>query len=149
MIELRGVTEGDLDAFYEHQADPEGAVMVGFPSRTREAHIEHWHRNLAREDNISRTIAVDCAVAGHVVSWESDARRWVGYWIGREFWGRGIATAALKLFLVDVTARPLHAFVAVHNIGSRRVLEKTSFERASNETVVGHDQLAELLYRLD
>jgi RimJ/RimL family protein N-acetyltransferase len=149
MIALRDVTESDLDAFFEHQSDPEGAAMVGFASRDRQAHLEHWHRNLAREDNISRTVTVDDAVAGHVVSWESDGRRWVGYWIGREYWGRGIGTQALRLFLLEVTRRPLHANVAVHNIGSRRVLEKAGFRRLPNEPPTGHHEIEELLFRLD
>jgi RimJ/RimL family protein N-acetyltransferase len=51
----------------------------------------------------------------------------VGYWLGREFWGKGIATRALEEFLQEIKTRPLYAHVAKHNIGSRRVLEKCGF----------------------
>jgi RimJ/RimL family protein N-acetyltransferase len=51
----------------------------------------------------------------------------VGYWIGRDFWGKGIATQALSLFLTEKKTRPLYAHVVKENIGSRRVLEKCGF----------------------
>lgn len=31
------------------------------------------------------------------------------YWIGKEYWGKGIATNALRGFLKHVTIRPLYA----------------------------------------
>ena len=43
---------------------------------------------------------------------DRDGKRLVGYWIGREFWGKGLATKALAELLAEVTARPLHAYVA-------------------------------------
>ena len=51
----------------------------------------------------------------------------MGYWIGKEYWGKGVATQALAQFLEDVKTRPLYAHVAKHNIASRRVLEKCGF----------------------
>ena len=50
-----------------------------------------------------------------------------GYWIDREYWGKGIATKALSRFLCQVTERPLCALVARHNTASIRVLEKCGF----------------------
>ncbi len=66
-------------------------------------------------------------MAGHIVSWEQDGRRNVGYWLGQRFWGRGIATVALSAFLEIEQTRPLYAHVARHNVGSLRVLEKCAF----------------------
>ena len=149
MISIRSVQEADLDSFFEHQADPLGIAMALVPARDRDALIEHWHRNLAREDTVARTVIVDATVAGHVVSWESDGRRWVGYWIGREFWGRGVATEALRALLSEVAQRPLFAQVAVSNVGSSRVLEKNGFERASEHPQTGDDGVEEWLFRLD
>ena len=118
MISLRPVEEADVDAFYEHQADPEASAMAMFPSRDRASHFEHWHRILARSDVFNRTVLIDGAVVGNVVSWQSEERRLVGYWIGREFWGRGVATAAVHAFLDELAERPLFAYVATSNIGS-------------------------------
>ena len=74
-----------------------------------------------------RTILLGGRVAGNVVSFERSGEREVGYWLGREYWGKGIATGALQQFLEQEPARPLYAHVARHNIASRHVLEKCGF----------------------
>ena len=61
------------------------------------------------------------------MSFIMEGKREVGYWIGREFWGKGIATQALSELLRCIEMRPLYGHVAKHNIGSRRVLEKCGF----------------------
>jgi RimJ/RimL family protein N-acetyltransferase len=123
---LRDVREDDLDVFFEQQREPEAVAMAVFPAREREAFDAHWRRVLADDGNIVRTIEVDGEVVGNIGSWEQDGRRLVGYWIGREFWGRGIATSALSE-LAEELGRPLHAWVASSNLGSIRVLEKCGF----------------------
>jgi RimJ/RimL family protein N-acetyltransferase len=83
---------------------------------------------------VKAIVVDDGAVAGHVVSFERDGKREVGYWVGRPFWGRGIASRALDEFLRVVTERPLHAVVAVANPASMRVLEKCGFTVTRSET---------------
>ena len=104
--------------------------MAAFRSRDREAFVAHWAKLLADPTKIKRTVLCDERVAGNVLSWEDSGEREIGYWIGREFWGRGVATRAVSLFLREVTARPLIALVAVHNVASVRVLEKCGFAAA-------------------
>lgn len=81
-----------------------------------------------------RTIEVDGEVAGSVLvhNWFGDPE--VTYWIGREHWGKGVATTALNEFLDLVQVRPLFARVAHDNVGSRRVLEKCGFVMTGSET---------------
>ena len=88
---LRGVVEADLPVFYEHQRDPEGSAMAAFPSRDRDPFMAHWAKTLANDSALTWTIVCDGEVAGNIGCWEADGRRLVGYWIGREFWGRGLA----------------------------------------------------------
>ena len=59
----------------------------------------------------------------------------VGYWLGKAYWGRGIASSALALFLEDERHRPLLATVAEHNAGSRRALEKVGFQLVASRLV--------------
>ena len=80
---------------------------------------------------ITRTIVADGVVAGNIGSWPDDSQQLVGYWVGRAWWGRGVATQALTLLLDKVSIRPLYAHVAKHNIGSIRVLDKCGFRRDS------------------
>jgi RimJ/RimL family protein N-acetyltransferase len=124
---LREVRESDLDDFFEHQREPEATEMALFPARDREAFDAHWRRILDDDALITRTIVDGGRVAGNIGSWEQDGRHLLGYWIGREFWGRGLATRALAEFVGEVPTRPLHAWVATTNVGSIRVLEKCGF----------------------
>ena len=145
-LALRPVEAGDLDTFYEHQRDPEANRMAAFPARERAAFDAHWQRILADEAVLVRTIVWNGEIAGNVLSWPRPDERLVGYWIGRDYWGQGIATRALAAFLDELTTRPLHAHVATSNLGSIRVLEKCGFALAgSGET---QDGVQELVYRL-
>ena len=128
------MTEGDLPIFFEQQLDPDATEMAAFPSRDREAFMAHWARIMADDSVILKTILFDGQVAGNIVSFVKSGEREVGYWIGKEYWGKGIATRALAIFLGHVKTRPLYAHVAKHNIGSRRALEKCGF------TIVGEDK---------
>jgi RimJ/RimL family protein N-acetyltransferase len=139
---LRDVRDDDLPILFEHQLDPAAAATAAFPSRDREAFMAHWERIRGDGSVVLRTILFGEQVAGSVVSWQHEGDRLVGYWIGRDHWGKGIATAALAAFVQVVDARPLHARVAKENLGSIRVLEKCGFTR-SGETD------AELVFRLD
>jgi len=151
-IKLRAVIESDLPIFLVHQQDPQATAMAAFPAREREAHLAHWARIMADQTNILRTVVVDGEVVGNIVSWDQSGRREVGYWLGREFWGRGIATRALGLFLDQVALRPLYAHVAKHNVASRRVLEKCGFRIIGADGVLPEnaaEPVAEFVLRLD
>lgn len=137
IVLLRDVTEEDLPAFFEHQRDPAAAEMAAFPSRDRAAFTEHWRRSIGDDSVITKAVLVDGRVAGNVVSFERSGQRLVGYWLGRDYWGQGVATEALAAFLAHEPTRPLHARVAKHNIGSIRVLEKCGF------TICGEDTYAD------
>jgi RimJ/RimL family protein N-acetyltransferase len=133
-IILRNVIDSDLPIFFEQQLDPEAAAMADFPSRDRESFMLHWGKLMADPSLIQMTILFDGQVAGNIVCWEMLGEWEVGYWIGKEFWGKGIATESLRQFLGVVKSRPLFAHVAQHNIASKRVLEKCGF------IVVGEDR---------
>jgi len=133
-ITLRDVTESELPILFEQQLDPEATAMAAFPAREHDAFMAHWKKIMAYEKNLIKTILRDGQVAGYILSWEMEGEREVGYWLGKEYWGKGIATQALAEYINIVKTRPLMAHVARHNIGSRRVLEKCGF------MVVGEDK---------
>ena len=136
-IILRPVVESDLPVFYEQQADPVATEMAVFPARDREPFMAHWKKIMADDANILRTVLYDGKVAGNMVSFMQDGHREVGYWLGRAYWGRGIATEALRQFLQEIAPRPLFAYVAKTNIASRRVLEKCGFRLHGEDRVLG------------
>lgn len=71
-----------------------------------------------------QTIINDGHVAGHVLSYEKQGEFEISYWIGKEYWGKGIATQAVLKFLELQRRRPLFARVAKDHIASIRMLEK-------------------------
>ena len=151
-VSIRPTEAADLDVLFEFQQEPEGAAMAAFPPRDRDTYFAHHEKISADPANYLRTIVVDGEVAGNVGSWPQADQRLVGYWVGQAYWGRGVATAALRLFLDEVTERPLFGFVAVHNVGSIRVLEKCGFRRVEpkeGESRAGDDGIAEVLLVLE
>jgi RimJ/RimL family protein N-acetyltransferase len=134
---LREVRDEDLPVLFEQWADPVAAHMAAFTAADHmdpEAFERRWSRIRADATTITRAIVVDGAVVGSIGSWGGPDEREITYWIGRPFWGRGIATCALGAFLAADPTRPLHARVAYDNVASRRVLEKCGFR------VVGTDR---------
>jgi RimJ/RimL family protein N-acetyltransferase len=152
MAVLRDVLESDVPIFFAHQRDPEATRMALFPARDWEAFTAHWQRILANDDVTKKTILFEGAVAGNILIFDRDGKRQVGYWIGKEFWGKGLATNALAELLTEVTSRPLYAYVATSNIGSIRVLEKCGFTLSGHKTefdeVLG-EEVEEALYILN
>ena len=128
-VHLRSVEDRDLDVFFDHQADPQAVAMAAFPARDKERFEAHWAKIRADDTLVVRTIVADGMVAGNIGSWPADGQQTLGYWVGREYWGRGVATQALALLVDEVSVRPLYAHVVVHNVGSIRVLEKCGFRR--------------------
>jgi len=143
---LREVVEGDLPAFHEYECDREAAAMAAFPSRDRDAFMAHWAKTLANDSALTMAIVSDGKVAGNIGCWEADGHRFVGYWIGREFWGRGLATQALAELVGMVEARPLYAHVVKSNVASIRVLEKNGFVEVGRHTA--DDGIEELILEL-
>lgn len=132
-VSIRDCIDSDLPIFFEHQLDEVANSMIGSVPRDRENFIAHWQAHAKKPSVVQQTIVADQAVAGNIVSFEMAEHREVGYWLGKGFWGKGIATRALRLFLEKYPQRPLHAHAAKHNLGSIRVLEKHGFQ------IVGED----------
>ena len=127
-VQLREVRDDDLEHFFAHQADAEASRVASFEARAREPFFNHWKRILRDPSVLVRTIVLESGhIAGNVVCFGPAEKRLVGYWVGREFWGRGIATAGLTAFLPVLPERVVYARVARTNPRSIRVLEKAGF----------------------
>lgn len=146
-VRLRDVEPSDLPVFYEQQLDDDATRMAAFPARDRAAFDAHWSTKiLGNAAAAKQTILLDGQVAGNILSWPQGNVQLVGYWVGKEHWGKGVASRALAAFLDLVPQRPLHAHVAKHNVGSIRVLEKCGFVLESEESVdVNGEEVAELV----
>jgi RimJ/RimL family protein N-acetyltransferase len=133
-VQLRDVIESDLAIFFAQQLDPDATKMAAFPARGENAFMTHWKTKILGDDSVLvKTVLFDGEVAGNIVCFEQLGDREVGYWLGKDYWGKGIATKALEEFLKQIETRPLYAHVAKHNVGSRRVLEKCGFTISGEE----------------
>ncbi len=151
-VRLRSVEDRDIDVFFDHQADQQAVEMAAFPARDKEQFAAHWAKVRADDTLVARTIVADGVVAGNIGSWPDHGQQLLGYWVGREWWGRGVATQALALLVTEVPIRPLHAHVAVHNVGSIRVLEKCGFRRDREQEAKApapDDGIEELIFVLN
>jgi RimJ/RimL family protein N-acetyltransferase len=153
---LRDVVEDDLATFFVQQVDPDANTMAAFTTKdpsNRDTFTAHWNRIRRDPTVIIKTIVVAEEVVGYVSSYEEDGQPEVTYWLGKAYWGQGIATRALATFLKTAnTKRPIHARVAQDNHGSLRVLQKCGFvvkgEGIGFSNARGHD-VSEYLLTLD
>lgn len=148
---MRKVRDVDLPLLLEHQRDPVANEMAAFPAREKEAFMVHWGRILGDESVIKRTIQFGAEVAGYIVCFEESGELLIGYWFGRRFWGKGIASRALSEFVAQVRARPLHAHVSKKNVASIRVLEKCGFSLSGEGNaapIAGGEAVEELIFTL-
>jgi RimJ/RimL family protein N-acetyltransferase/8-oxo-dGTP pyrophosphatase MutT (NUDIX family) len=153
-VTLRPVEDADLPVFFAHQRDRAARWMAAFTSddpEDRAAFDAHWLRIRGDHSVTVRTVLCGREVAGHVAAFERDGTPEVTYWIGRGFWGRGIATQALRLLLDEVRTRPIDARVARDNAASIRVLERCGFVACGEErgfAAARGGEIEELIYRL-
>jgi RimJ/RimL family protein N-acetyltransferase len=138
---LREVKESDLPIFFEQQLDPDANYMAAFTSKDpsdKAAFLTHWKNILSNRDIQKMTILCNGGVAGSILKFEQFGNPEVCYWIGKQFWGKGIATCALLHFLPNIKVRPVYARAAKDNHASIRVLEKCGFERFDEDKGYSH-----------
>ena len=118
----------------------------------RAAFDAHYQHVRSDPDNTNQAIEEDGALAGMIASFTVEGDRELTYWIDPARWGRGVASGAVRIFILRETQRPLFARVAAHNLGSSKVLLRNGFLKIGEETSwaagVGED-VVEYIYRLD
>ena len=148
------MTEEEFPIFFEHQLEPAARRMAAFTPKDptdREAFVERWRKVLADNAITKATLVLDGRVIGMIVSFERLGKPEVTYWLGQEYWGRGLATRALARFVQLLETRPLYARAAKDNIASIRVLEKCGFTLAGEGKAFANardEEVEEVIYEL-
>ncbi|HCN51485.1 MAG TPA: N-acetyltransferase [Chryseobacterium sp.] len=154
-IELRPTTVADLDILFQFQLDHEGRHLAAFMSQDsthKEAYLAKYIRLLNDPTVNNQTIIADSEIVGSIAKFVMEGDAELTYWIDRQFWGKGVATTALKNFLTLETARPLFGRVAFDNLGSQKVLENCGFVKIGTDRGFANARQAEIeefIYRLD
>lgn len=128
-VVLREVHDSDLPVFFRQLNDPEAARMAAFTVEDPadwDAFDALWKR-IRSSGDVARTVLADGDVVGSAAVYGEPGEREVTYWVDRAYWGRGVATAALRGLLAEAPDRPLYARAAADNEGSLRVLKKCGF----------------------
>lgn len=154
-VSLRPLEDDDLEVIFPQTTDAESIRMAAFTPENqldRDAFHERMTRIRADPRITHRVIEVDGTIAGTVASFVIEDEREVTYWIDRSQWGRGIASAALRLLLEEVAERPIFGRAASDNAASLRVLEKVGFRRVGVDRGFAHgrgEEIEETILRLD
>jgi ribosomal-protein-alanine N-acetyltransferase len=146
-IFIRKTTLEDHNRLFEFQTDPEANYMAAFTSKNpldREAYMEKWERLLQDSNTHQQTVIVDGSIVGSVLKYIMFGEAQISYWIDRQYWGKGIATHALQLFLKSETTRPIHGRTATDNIGSMKVLQNCGFQKVGNDRGFANGRSAEI-----
>ncbi|MFF9812979.1 GNAT family N-acetyltransferase [Streptomyces sp. NPDC014006] len=152
-VVLREVHDSDLPVFFRHMNDPEALRMAAFTPKDpadRDAFDAHW-RLLRASSHVLRTILAEGDVVGSAAVYGEPGEREVTYWVDRAYWGRGVATAALRALIGEVPERPLYARAAADNAGSLRVLGKCGFRETARATGFAQargEEIEEVVLRL-
>lgn len=138
-ILLRPWERGDRESLVEHGDDPQVTRYLAdrFPSPYTLDEADRWLDYCADLDDAiaSLAIVVDGAACGGIgMERRSDLERQtaeVGYWLGRRYWGRGIAARALvaltEFAFAERDIERLEAIVIEAHRPSARVLEKAGY----------------------
>jgi [ribosomal protein S5]-alanine N-acetyltransferase len=149
------MTEEDFDVLFDIQDDEIAQQMAAFTSPDGDARDNYhakWRKIVANDETTNKVILLDGEVVGSVGAFVVDGDTEVTYWIRRDLWGRGLASAALAELLSVVTVRPIWAGAAADNVGSEMVLLRNGFRRVGEETGFAKARGAEIKefrYRLD
>jgi ribosomal-protein-alanine N-acetyltransferase len=139
-LSVRSWRKGDLPALLRHANNPKVAnnLRDQFPHPyTRHDGVDFLDYARAQDPECSFAIEYGGDVVGgvgfHIGRDISRIGAEMGYWLGEEFWGRGLATravtAASEWAFDNYRLTRVYAFVFSHNVPSIRVLEKSGFER--------------------
>lgn len=134
--------------------------QVNYLMETNKAHLDPWkttEQPTESPENYFFTIKFKHLVVGQVVLWrfkENPKSCSISYWIGLEFCGRGLATAAVNLVTTyafrELGVTSIEAKIHDDNLPSIRVAEKAGFTKAlSFSTVASPDADGQSVYSLN
>ncbi|MEW5675321.1 GNAT family N-acetyltransferase [Flavobacterium enshiense] len=153
-IKLRQTEVADLDILFLFQLDEKARYLAAFMSKDSEdksAYLAKYTKLLSDPTVNNQTIIIDDIIVGSIAKFVIDDDAEITYWIDRRFWGKGIATKALKHFLSIETTRPIFGRTAFDNYGSQKVLEKCGFIKVESDegfAITRQTVIKEFIYKL-
>jgi ribosomal-protein-alanine N-acetyltransferase len=154
-IILRPSVVADINTFFEFQLDEEANYLAAFTAKDttdKTAYLDKYTKLLHLLTVNMQTILAGNAIIGTVTKFEINNEAEVAFWIDKAYWGQGIATSALKLFLDIEKKRPIFGHAAFDNFGSQKFLEQCGFVKIGSDKGFAnarHAEIKEFVYKLD
>ena len=157
-FELRSFCTDDTVSLAKSANDPRVAMQLRdiFPSPYTLADADEWLAIAEAQDPVTNFAIADgpTVMGGIGLVLQSDIASKtaeLGYWLGVDYWGRGIATRAVQRFVrfgfesFDLVR--IYAEVKERNLGSVRVLEKSgfTFEGRLRQAAFKHGEVMDML----
>lgn len=140
MIALREYADSDLERLVQlaNNENVSRYLVYTFPYPYTRNDAEWWISTGSKQNGtIARVVEYQGLFVGSVGitpqgGWREHLAE-IGYWVGEDYWGKGIATAALSQMteygFKTRNIRKLYATALAPNIPSMRVLEKCGYQR--------------------
>ena len=135
-ITLSATSIADLPTLFEFQLDSEAQYLAAFmPANAADkvTYIDKYTRFLADPTIFMKTIWIGDVIAGSIAKYETEGNAEITYWIDRKYWGRGLASTAIELFLNLESTRPIYGRTAFDNFGSQKVLDRAGFKKIGTD----------------
>lgn len=137
-IELRPQRVTDAKKFFEILSNPKFIYFYSIP-KTLQDEVDYLKGNAKRrKDNIEHNFTILCdgkvvGGAGMKIRQGNDFIGEIGYFIAEEYWGRGIATKAVKLLekigFGELKLKRIEIIMDVRHIGSEKVAIKAGYSK--------------------
>ena len=153
-IVLRPTIISDLESLFTFQLDEEANYLAAFTSSdptVKSDYISKYSKLINDPTVNNQTILVDKSIVGSIAKFILAGDAEITYWIDKNFWGKGIATTALKILLTLENARPLFGRVAFDNYGSQKVLLNCGFVKIGSDNGFANARqtvIEEYIYKL-
>lgn len=147
-IEIKKTNNADLETLFDFQLDDESNYLAAFTSKDpsdKHAYLERYSKLLSVNTVNMKTIYLNRKIVGSIAKFEMEGDAEITYWIGKEFWGMGIATNVLNQFLKIEKMRPIYGRVAFDNFGSKKVLERCGFKKIGTDKNFANARGAEIV----
>lgn len=153
-ITLTKTTLNDLETLFEFQLDTEANHLAAFTPKDptdKKTYMDRYSKFLTNPTINMMTIKIDKQIVGSISKFVMEGDHEITYWIDKKFWGKGIASTALNMFLNIERNRPLFGRVAFDNFGSQKVLEKAGFIKTGTDKGFANarqTEIEEYIYKL-
>ncbi len=157
---LREWEISDSESLVKHANDPElwNYLRDTFPKPYTLADAEKYIMTAISREGFPVDFAIECngeAVGAISIILGSDVESGsaeIGYWIGREYWNKGIMNQAVRQMaayaFTHFEIHKLFATVFSFNIASQKVLEKAGFEKEAvlKQAAIKNNRICDIFY---